>query len=148
MAEHRRRPTGALHARGRDSTVLWVGNDRASKEPGPRPVERSIEPRPLSDDAFAASEPQESRLELVPALDDPEEQTEDAPAEAAEAAQDEDEDDSPAAEELEALESAVRAQDPLKLYVRSIDGGPLLTRAESRSSPAARTRATTRPSRS
>ena len=79
-----------------------------------------MEPRPLSDEAFAASEPQESRLELVPALDDPEEETEDAPAEAAE-----DEDDGSAAEELEALESAVQAQDPLKLYVRSI-GAALL----------------------
>ena len=86
-----------------------------------------MEPRPLSDDAFAASEPRESRLELVPALDDPEAETEDAPAEAAD-----DEDDGHAAAELEALESAVQAQDPLKLYVRSIGGGPLLTRAEER----------------
>jgi RNA polymerase primary sigma factor len=35
-------------------------------------------------------------------------------------------------EELEALEAAVQAQDPLKLYVRQIGGGPLLTRAEER----------------
>ncbi len=32
--------------------------------------------------------------------------------------------------ESDALEAAVQAQDPLKLYVRSIGGGPLLTRAE------------------
>src|SRR6266480_902771 len=38
----------------------------------------------------------------------------------------------PEADELEALESAVQAQDPLKLYVRSIGGGPLLTRSEER----------------
>jgi RNA polymerase primary sigma factor len=36
------------------------------------------------------------------------------------------------ADELEALEAAVQAQDPLKLYVRQIGGGPLLTRAEER----------------
>src|SRR5581483_4304684 len=41
-------------------------------------------------------------------------------------------DDAAQAEELEALEAAVQAQDPLKLYVRQIGGGPLLTRAEER----------------
>jgi RNA polymerase primary sigma factor len=35
-------------------------------------------------------------------------------------------------DELEALEAAIQAQDPLKLYVRQIGGGPLLTRAEER----------------
>jgi RNA polymerase primary sigma factor len=35
-------------------------------------------------------------------------------------------------DEADALEAAVQAQDPLKLYVRSIGGGPLLTRAEER----------------
>jgi RNA polymerase primary sigma factor len=81
-----------------------------------------MEPRPLSEDP-ADPEVVEARLELVPALDDP-----DAPEEP-EAAED---DDGPAAEELEAVESAVQAQDPLKLYVRSIGGGPLLTRLEER----------------
>jgi RNA polymerase primary sigma factor len=90
-----------------------------------------MEPRPLSDDALATPDLQEPRLELVPALDDPEAETEE-PETAAEAAPAEDEDDGPAAEELEALESAVQAQDPLKLYVRSIGGGPLLTRSEER----------------
>jgi RNA polymerase primary sigma factor len=93
-----------------------------------------MEPRPLSDDPLATPDSQEPRLELVPALDDPEqaaeetEETEEAAAEAAPA----DDEDGPAAEELEALESAVQAQDPLKLYVRSIGGGPLLTRSEER----------------
>jgi len=40
--------------------------------------------------------------------------------------------DEPDSEELEALEAAIQAQDPLKLYVRQIGGGPLLTRAEER----------------
>ena len=77
--------------------------------------------RPLSDDFLATPDPQEPRLELVPALDDPEEETEEARAEAAEVSPGVDEDDGPAAEELEVLESAVPAQDPLKLYVHSID---------------------------
>jgi hypothetical protein len=49
MAERRRRPTGALDARGRDLTARWAGNDWASKRPGPRPVERrrrTRRPRP------------------------------------------------------------------------------------------------------
>jgi RNA polymerase primary sigma factor len=76
-----------------------------------------MEQRPLPDDAFgpdlALDEP---RLELVPTLDDPE------------AAVDDDADgDEPAALESE---EAAPTQDPLKLYVRSIGGGPLLTRAE------------------
>jgi RNA polymerase primary sigma factor len=80
-----------------------------------------MEPRLLTDDQpddpEVASEQAEPRLELVPALDDPE-----APAE----------EDGPDADELEALEQAVQAQDPLKLYVRSIGGGPLHTRVEER----------------
>jgi RNA polymerase primary sigma factor len=81
-----------------------------------------MEPRPLSEDTLATPDVAEARLELVPALDDPE-----APEpEAAE------EDDGPAADDLKALEAAAQAQDPLKLYVRSIGGGPLLTRLEER----------------
>jgi RNA polymerase primary sigma factor len=61
----------------------------------------------------------EARLELVPAvegeLEDPEVV-----------------DEAEEAEELEALEGALQIQDPLKLYVRSIGGGPLLTRGEER----------------
>jgi RNA polymerase primary sigma factor len=40
--------------------------------------------------------------------------------------------DDDADDEADALEAAVQAQDPLKLYVRQIGGGPLLTRAEER----------------
>jgi RNA polymerase primary sigma factor len=81
-----------------------------------------MEPRPLSDDPSAIADLAEPHLELVPALDDP-----DAPEpEAAE------EEDGPGADELEALETAAQSQDPLKLYVRSIGGGPLLTRLEER----------------
>ena len=86
-----------------------------------------IEQRPLTD-STDQPETVEPRLELVPALDDPETVVLDAPDEVAvedEAAVDE-------AQEAEALESAVQAQDPLKLYVRSIGGGPLLTRLEER----------------
>src|SRR5436305_1945143 len=81
-----------------------------------------MEPRPLPDDAEVA----EPRLELVPGRADPEQPEPEAGA--AEPA----EEDGPEAEELEALEQAVQAQDPLKLYVRSIGGGPLLTRMEER----------------
>jgi RNA polymerase primary sigma factor len=81
-----------------------------------------MEPRPLSDDPSATADLAEPHLELVPALDDPE-------APEPEAA---DEEDGPAADELEALETAAQSQDPLKLYVRSIGGGPLLTRLEER----------------
>ncbi len=81
-----------------------------------------MEPRPLSEDLWRPPRLAEPHLELVPALDDP-----DAPEpEAVE------EDDGPAADELEALEAAAQSQDPLKLYVRSIGGGPLLTRLEER----------------
>jgi RNA polymerase primary sigma factor len=72
-----------------------------------------------------AAEEVEARLELVPALADEE------PAEEAEV-EDVEADVEAAAEELEALESALQIQDPLKLYVRSIGGGPLLTRSEER----------------
>ena len=90
-----------------------------------------IEQRPLT----AATDPSEAvepHLELVPALDDPETVDLSAPEEA-ETEDAEEADDAPdEAAEVEALESAVQAQDPLKLYVRSIGGGPLLTRLEER----------------
>jgi RNA polymerase primary sigma factor len=92
-----------------------------------------MEQRPLPDPAFTSPDVVEPRLELVPALDDPDAVDVDAVEEpvAAEADEAED-DDAPDVDELEALESAAQTQDPLKLYVRSIGGGPLLTRAEER----------------
>jgi RNA polymerase primary sigma factor len=98
-----------------------------------------MEQRPLpADDLSLEGGPLEGgiaevRLELVPALDDPELVVEDeeSEAEAGEAAE-LDDDDPDAADEAEAAESPVQTQDPLKLYVRSIGGGPLLTRAEER----------------
>jgi RNA polymerase primary sigma factor len=77
-----------------------------------------MEQRPLPDDAFGPSVLEEPRLELVPALDDPE---------LVDEADLEDDDEIVAVEPIEAP-----TQDPLKLYVRSIGGGPLLTRAEER----------------
>ena len=89
-----------------------------------------MEQRPLPDNAFASPEVVESHLELVPALDDPEAVDVDAVDEPV-VAEAEDE-DGPELEELEAVETAAQTQDPLKLYVRSIGGGPLLTRSEER----------------
>src|SRR5438132_3832095 len=88
-----------------------------------------MEQRPLPETAFTSPEVGDPHLELVPALDDPETVEVDAVEEPAAEAE---EDDGPEAEELEALDSAAQTQDPLKLYVRSIGGGPLLTRAEER----------------
>src|SRR6266508_956052 len=90
-----------------------------------------MEQRPLPD-TFAAPEVVEPRLELVQALDDPEAVDVDVADEPVADADDEAVEDAPEAAELEALEGAVAAQDPLKLYVRSIGGGPLLTREEER----------------
>jgi RNA polymerase primary sigma factor len=53
--------------------------------------------------------PAEPHLELLPALDQPEEEREDEP-----------------------VEEAAQTQDPLKLYVRAIGDGPLLTPAQER----------------
>src|SRR5205085_9189158 len=88
-----------------------------------------MEQGPLPETAFTAPEAGDPHLELVPALDDPETVEVDAVEEPAAEAE---EDDGPDAEELEALESVAQTQDPLKLYVRSIGGGPLLTAAEER----------------
>ena len=79
--------------------------------------------RPLPD---VPSDPVvEARLELVPEVEEAEEtdveETEDT-AEAEEAEDGDDDAPAPAAK-------AEATQDPLKLYVRSIGGGPLLTRA-------------------
>jgi len=89
-----------------------------------------MEQRPLPDPSFTSPEVVEPRLELVPALDDPDAVDVDAVEEPV--AADAEDDDAPDVDELEALESAAQTQDPLKLYVRSIGGGPLLTRAEER----------------
>ena len=72
-----------------------------------------MEPQPLSVPAELEGEP---RLELLPALDDP-----------TQAEVEDDVDDEPA--ETAALETT---QDPLKLYVRAIGDGRLLTAAEER----------------
>ncbi len=79
-----------------------------------RPVRRlpSPEPDPVP------GEDEETKLELVP-----EQGALDAPADAAE---EEDEDD------REERQAAAATQDPLKLYVRQIGDGPLLTPAEER----------------
>src|SRR6476660_2977540 len=89
-----------------------------------------MEQRPLPDPAFTSSEVVEPRLELVPALDDPDAVDVDAVEEPVTA--DAEDDDAPDVDELEALESAAPTQDPLKLYVRQIGDGRLLTRAEER----------------
>jgi RNA polymerase primary sigma factor len=92
-----------------------------------------MEQRPLPDAVLPqAPDPAEARLELVPILDDPEavDEAEEFDSEKepqADEADEADEDDA-----AEAVESASQTQDPLKLYVRSIGGGPLLTRAEER----------------
>ena len=91
-----------------------------------------MEQRPLPDPAFTSPDVIEPRLELVPALDDPDAVDVDAVEEPITADADAEEDDAPDVDELEALESAAQTQDPLKLYVRSIGGGPLLTRVEER----------------
>ncbi|HEV7132429.1 MAG TPA: sigma-70 family RNA polymerase sigma factor [Gaiellaceae bacterium] len=93
-----------------------------------------MEQRPLPNDAFPPPEIVEPRLELVSAVADPaalddvdveEVEVEDEAPEAA--------DDEADADEVHALvPAAAQTQDPLKLYVRSIGGGPLLTRAEER----------------
>jgi RNA polymerase primary sigma factor len=85
-----------------------------------------MEQRPLPDAYLAPQESAEPKLELLPGLepvDEPE--TEEAEAEAeAETAVEED-------DEVE-VEAPAQTQDPLKLYVRQIGDGRLLTREEER----------------
>jgi len=71
----------------------------------PRPLPESVPESPQPDDEA------EPRLELLPVLDEPEAEAEDAE---------------------EAEEAATQTQDPLKLYVRQIGDGRLLTAAEER----------------
>jgi RNA polymerase primary sigma factor len=79
--------------------------------------------RPLPD---VPSDPtSEPRLELVPDVEESEEETDEAVEAEAEEQEDGEEDVPPAAR-------AETTQDPLKLYVRAIGDGPLLTPAEER----------------
>jgi RNA polymerase primary sigma factor len=93
-----------------------------------------MEQRPLPTTIFPLPEIAEPRLELVPDVEDPValdavdvEEIEDADEVELDAEADADDE----AHEVHALATPV-TQDPLKLYVRSIGGGPLLTRAEER----------------
>jgi RNA polymerase primary sigma factor len=80
-----------------------------------------MEQQPLPEDAYGNQViVEEPHLELVPALDDPE----------LEEVEPEGEGEEPAAAVVDGVEP--QTQDPLKLYVRSIGGGPLLTRLEER----------------
>jgi RNA polymerase primary sigma factor len=79
-----------------------------------------MEQRPLPDPVFTQVL-DEPKLELVPVLDEPVLDDPDAVAEV-------EDDDEP--EAAPATEAELHTSDPLKLYVRSIGGGPLLTRAE------------------
>jgi RNA polymerase primary sigma factor len=85
-----------------------------------------MEQRPLPD--LPADSAVEPRLELLPDPEDVEETDEEAEdeAEEQEEAEDGDEEKKPAAVKVEAT------QDPLKLYVRAIGDGPLLTVTEER----------------
>jgi RNA polymerase primary sigma factor len=80
-----------------------------------------MEQRPLPESALELSVA-EPRLELVPALDDPETEAEVEVEEVEEEA----------ADGEEVVEKAEATQDPLKLYVRQIGDGRLLTPAEER----------------
>jgi RNA polymerase primary sigma factor len=67
-----------------------------------------MDQNPASDAALDADQP---KLELVPALDEP---------------------DAAAGEHIDALDQSAAVQDPLKLYVRQVGDGRLLTAAEER----------------
>jgi len=101
-----------------------------------------MEQRPLFDPMFPSPEMIEARLELLRAVDDPA-ALDDVDAvevneveeleEAGEVEIDNVESDADAdPDEVHILVPAPFSQDPLKLYVRSIKAGPLLTRAEER----------------
>jgi len=81
--------------------------------------------RPLVDATAGVPAVPDAPLQLVPEPDGADAGTE---AEAAAVEADDDAD----GEERAALDEAGESQDPLKLYVRQIGGGPLLTRAEER----------------
>ena len=81
----------------------------------------SMDQRPLADVPVSRSAPAEPRLELL-------EQVEEVDAEAVVKEAEADED----AEEAEEAEAAAATQDPLKLYVRQLGDGKLLTPPEER----------------
>jgi RNA polymerase primary sigma factor len=90
--------------------------------------------RLASDDNVGRTEVEVADLHLTVVPDptpgpEPEEHEDDDTEPAAEAPAPEQESEEDA---LDALDAAVQAHDPLKLYVRQIGGGPLLTRAEER----------------
>ena len=94
--------------------------------------------RPLPD---VPSDPTvEPRLELVPEGEEVEETEAEEAEDTAEAEESEDGED-----EAKPAAKAEATQDPLKLYVRAIGDGPLLTPRRSVSSRGAKTRATRRP---
>jgi len=100
------------------------------------PIAHPMEQRPLPD-AVLKPDPEvsEPRLELVPELDA--EDADDAagtdvPEAGAELDEPDADDEPEEADEVEAVEGALQIQDPLKLYVRQIGGGPLLTRDQER----------------
>jgi RNA polymerase primary sigma factor len=88
-------------------------------------MSHSMEPRPLADLPLEATAPAaEPQLELIePLADEPDDETE------AGAVADADEDED---EEAEEKQAAAPTQDPLKLYVRQLGSGRLLTPAEER----------------
>jgi RNA polymerase primary sigma factor len=86
-----------------------------------------MEQRPLPDTYLAPQESAEPKLELLPGLepvDEPEAEEPEAEAEGEAAVVEED-------DEVE-IEAPAQTQDPLKLYVRQIGDGRLLTREEER----------------
>jgi RNA polymerase primary sigma factor len=89
-----------------------------------------MEQRPLPTANLPLPESAEPRLELVPDVDDPA-ALDEADVEEVEEADEAELDVDEEVRESHALATPV-TQDPLKLYVRSIGGGPLLTRAEER----------------
>jgi RNA polymerase primary sigma factor len=97
-----------------------------------------MEQRPLPTTIFPSPEIAEPRLELVPVVEDPaaldDVDVEEVDEEVDEAEEGElvDPEADADPDEVHALVPALVTQDPLKLYVRSIGGGPLLTRAEER----------------
>jgi RNA polymerase primary sigma factor len=95
-----------------------------------------MEQRPLATAIFPPPEIAEPRLELLPAVEDPAALDDVDVEEVEELDEVEVEVEAEADADLDEVHALVPAaavtQDPLKLYVRSIKGGPLLTRAEER----------------
>src|SRR5216683_2233721 len=100
------------------------------------PIRSAMEQRPLPDAVLKpASKVSEARLELVPdpeAVELEDVETDDVPEAGAALDEPDAEDEADEVEEPEAVEGALQVSDPLKLYVRQIGGGPLLTREEER----------------